>query len=81
MDDKQLHERISKLVAERSAGLKEGHIGSRATPEQEHRLREVQIALDQAWDLLRQRRARREFKQDASITSARPPEVVEGYEQ
>ncbi|MGA3351804.1 MAG: DUF2630 family protein [Acidimicrobiales bacterium] len=80
MDDKELHTRIAKLVAEERE-LEEGHIGTRATPEQEHRLREVQIALDQAWDLLRQRRARREFDQDASTTSARAPEVVEGYEQ
>ena len=80
MDDKELRDRIAKLVAEKR-GLEEGHIGSRATAEQEHRLREVQIALDQAWDLLRQRRDGREFNQDASTTSARPPEVVEGYEQ
>jgi hypothetical protein len=80
MNDKQLHDRISELVAEERE-LEEGHIGSRATPDQEHRLREVQVALDQAWDLLRQRRARREFHQDATHTSTRPPEVVEGYEQ
>jgi hypothetical protein len=80
MDDKQLHSRIADLVAE-ERDLEEGHIGSRATPEQEHRLREVQIALDQAWDLLRQRRARREFNQDTSTATSRPPEVVEGYEQ
>jgi hypothetical protein len=80
MDDKELHTRITRLVAEERE-LEEGHIGARVTPEQEQRLKEVQVALDQAWDLLRQRRARREFNQDASITSARPPEVVEGYEQ
>jgi hypothetical protein len=80
MDDQELHSRIAKLVAEERE-LEEGHIGTRATPEQEQRLREVQIALDQAWDLLRQRRARREFHQDASVTSTRPPEIVEGYEQ
>ena len=80
MDDNELHELINKLVAEERE-LEEGHIGTRATPEQERRLKEVEVALDQAWDLLRQRRARREFNQDASTTSARPPEIVEGYEQ
>lgn len=80
MDDKELHDKISRLVAE-ERDLEEGHIGVRATPEQERRLQEVQVALDQAWDLLRQRRARREFSQDASSVTARPPEVVEGYEQ
>ena len=80
MDDQELHVRISELVAEERE-LEEGHIGTRATPEQEQRLRDVQVALDQAWDLLRQRRARREFNQDTSVASTRPPEVVEGYQQ
>jgi len=80
MDDKALHEHISKLVAE-ERDLEEGHIGVRATPEQEARLQEIQVALDQYWDLLRQRQARREFGQDPSITGRRPPEVVEGYQQ
>ena len=53
MDDKELLNRIATLVAEERQ-LEEGHIGSRATGDQEHRLREVQVALDQAWDLLRQ---------------------------
>ena len=61
MDDSELHARISELVAE-ERDLEEGHIGTRATPEQEQRLRDVQVALDQAWDLLRQRRARRLYR-------------------
>jgi hypothetical protein len=80
MDDQELHTRITKLVAEERE-LEEGHIGTRATPEQEQRLSDVQVALDQAWDLLRQRRARREFNQDTSVATPRPPEIVEGYQQ
>ena len=80
MNDRELYEQISKLVAEERE-LEEGHIGVRATPELEARLLEVQVALDQYWDLLRQRRARREFGQDLNSTSARPPEVVERYQQ
>jgi len=80
MDDQELLTRISKLVAE-ERDLEESHIGTRATAEQEQRLQAVHVALDQAWDLLRQRRARREFDQDTSVTSARPPEIVEGYQQ
>jgi len=80
MDDKALREHISKLVAEERE-LEEGHIGVRATPEQEERLQKIQLALDQYWDLLRQRQARREFGQDPSITGRRSPEVVEGYQQ
>ena len=80
MNDRMLHEHISKLVAEERE-LEEGHIGVRATPEQEQRLQEIQVALDQYWDLLRQRQARREFGQDLDSTRTRPPEVVEGYQQ
>jgi hypothetical protein len=80
MDDRELHKRIAKLVAEERE-LEEGHIGARVTSEQEQRLREVRAALDQSWDLLRQRRARREFSQDIATTSPRPPEIVEGYQQ
>jgi hypothetical protein len=80
MEDRELHKRIADLVAEERE-LEEGHIGTRATPEQETRLREVREALDQSWDLLRQRRARREFHQDITVASPRPPEIVERYQQ
>jgi len=80
MDNRDLYAHISKLVSEEHQ-LEEGHKGVPATPEEEERLREIEVALDQCWDLLRQRRARREFGQDPDGASARPPEVVEGYQQ
>ena len=45
------------------------------------RLKTVQIELDQCWDLLRQRRALREFGEDPDQARVRPPRVVEKYEQ
>jgi hypothetical protein len=45
------------------------------------RLGKIQVELDQCWDLLRQRRARREFDQDPDGASVRPASVVERYEQ
>ena len=45
------------------------------------RLEKIQVELDQCWDLLRQRRARREFGQDPDGAKARPASVVERYEQ
>jgi hypothetical protein len=45
------------------------------------RLKELEVELDQCWDLLRQRRARREFGLDPDQARVRPPEVVENYEQ
>ena len=45
------------------------------------RLATLEVQLDQCWDLLRQRRARREFGEDASTARARPAAVVEHYLQ
>ena len=45
------------------------------------RLEEIQVELDQCWDLLRQRRARREFGQDPNDARVRPDSVVERYKQ
>ena len=48
--------------------------------EQSKRLADIQTELDQCWDLLRQRRALREFGNDPSQAHARPAGVVKGYE-
>ena len=45
------------------------------------RLEAIKIELDQCWDLLRQRDARREFGQDPNEANVRPPSVVERYKQ
>jgi hypothetical protein len=44
------------------------------------RLHVIQIELDQCWDLLHQRRARRSAGMDPNKAEVRPPDVVEGYE-
>lgn len=45
------------------------------------RLAKLKVELDQCWDLLRQRRALREFGDDPSKAKVRPSDVVENYEQ
>ena len=45
------------------------------------RLEAVKVELDQCWDLLRQRRAKREFGDDPDKAKVRPASVVENYEQ
>jgi len=45
------------------------------------RLESVRVQLDQCWDLLRQRRALREFGDDPDKAKVRPPNVVEEYRQ
>ena len=45
------------------------------------RLASLQVELDRCWDLLRQRRALREFGDDPSSARLRPASIVERYEQ
>ena len=48
--------------------------------DEEHaRLRDLEVQLDQCWDLLRQRRALRETGGDPREAQVRPPDEVEGY--
>ena len=45
------------------------------------RLAILKVELDQCWDLLRQRRALREFGEDPGKAKVRPARIVENYEQ
>ncbi|MFE3828859.1 DUF2630 family protein [Streptomyces sp. NPDC059092] len=49
-------------------------------PEEETRLRSVEVQLDQCWDLLRQRRAKSEFGENPDEARVRPASEVEGYQ-
>ena len=51
------------------------------TSEDDARLGEIKVQLDQCWDLLRQRRALREFGEDPDKAKVRPAKIVENYEQ
>ena len=80
MTDEGIHNRIEELVAEEHSLYTRAAAGGLS--EDEHRrLESVKVALDQAWDLLRQRRALREAGGDAEAAQVRDPEVVEHYEQ
>jgi uncharacterized protein DUF2630 len=80
MADEQVHARIEELVKEEHE-LWEREAQGVATDEDRQRLEAVKIALDQSWDLLRQRRALREAGFDPEVAGARDANVVEGYEQ
>jgi hypothetical protein len=80
MDDKQVLDRIGDLVEEEHA-LERQALGQGLDDDQQARLHEVEIQLDQCWDLLRQRRARRDAGQDPDIARVRPEGTVEGYLQ
>ena len=73
--DKNVLGHIQHLVAEEHALFEKG-----AHDEAESaRLAAIQVELDQCWDLLRQRRAKRETGHPASEAQARPTDVVEKY--
>ena len=80
MDDKQVLDRIGNLVEEEHA-LERQALGQGLDDDQQARLHEVEVQLDQCWDLLRQRRAREEFGLDPDDASARGADTIEHYEQ
>ena len=76
-----LRARINGLI-ETEHQLRAQLAGGTLSSEQEHeRLRSAEEALDQCWDLLRQRRARREFGQNPEEAQVRSASEVEEYRQ
>jgi hypothetical protein len=75
MTDEAVLAHIQTLVTEEEALY--GH-GAPSDADQA-RLRTINVALDQCWDLLRQRRALREFGQDPAKAAIRPASTVEKY--
>jgi Protein of unknown function (DUF2630) len=80
MDDPQIHGAIDRMVAEEHELWQREEAGD-ATDLDRQRLAAVRVSLDQCWDLLRQRRARREAGQNPDGAELRAPEVVERYQQ
>jgi hypothetical protein len=81
MDDKEILGRIDELMKTEHELRAKLAAGQLTTDEEHAALRSAEEALDQCWDLLRQRRARREFGDDVDQASARPVSEVEGYLQ
>jgi hypothetical protein len=80
MNDAQIHEHIEGLVTEEHRLLEHGDV-SKLTKGDRKRLDEISVWLDQYWDLLRQRRARRDAGQDPDVAEVRSEDVVEHYQQ
>ena len=67
---------IKRLVDEEHKLYSQGKLAE----DDRSRLDSIQVELDQCWDLLRQRRARREFGQNPDEAQVRSSRVVERYE-
>jgi len=81
MDDKEILGRIDELIQTEHSLRARLAAGKLTSVEEQAELKSAEEALDQCWDLLRQRRARREFGEDDSTAEPRPPSEVEGYLQ
>jgi len=80
MNDDQIRTAIDRMVAEEHERRTQRERGPLDEADA-RRLRELAESLDQCWDLLRQRRARREFGLDPDDVGVRDPETVERYRQ
>ncbi len=81
MSDKEILGHIDELIQTEHELRTKLATGELSTEEEHARLKATEEALDQCWDLLRQRRARREFGEDPGAAASRPASEVEGYLQ
>ena len=81
MDDKNVLDRIHGLVDEEHQLRQQLAQGKLSADEEHARLKELEEALDQCWDLLRRRRAAREVGNDPNAEQAHTVTEVEGYLQ
>ena len=78
MDDETVIERINGLAAEEHQ-LWEREARGEASAAERERAKELEVMLDQCWDLLHQRRARRAAGLDPDDAEVRGAAEVEGY--
>lgn len=82
MDDQDLIARIHELVTDEHE-LEQRAVteGPGLTAADQERLQRLEVQLDQCWDLLRQRRARRHAGGDPDAATLRTASTVEHYLQ
>lgn len=81
MDDADIFSKVRALVDEEHALRASAGAGAIDIKEEHQRLQLIEQSLDQCWDLLRQREARREAGQDLNPVKVRSVDEVEGYLQ
>lgn len=78
VSDESIRESISAMVTEEHR-LRQEHVGQPLSDERRDRLAALEVELDQAWDLLRQRDARRDAGQSPDDATMRDAGTVEDY--
>lgn len=81
VNEQQILEQVRSLVDQEHELRARVQDGALAPEEEQDQLRRLERALDQCWDLLRQRRARHDAGQDADDAVVRPAGQVEDYQQ
>lgn len=81
MDDSDILARIREMVDAEHQLRRKMQDDPEEVPDAAQQLRNLEESLDQCWDLLRQRRAHREFAQDPNDSQPRSREQVERYLQ
>jgi uncharacterized protein DUF2630 len=81
MQDGSIQQHINELVNEEHGLRRAVQDGKITTESEQARLRELEVELDQCWDLLRRRRAARDNHEDPERLEVRPATEVEGYRQ
>ena len=81
MNDTEILAAVRTMVEQEHALRARMEAGALDPADEQARLRQLEESLDQCWDLLRQRRARRDAGQDPDNARARDVSTVEGYRQ
>lgn len=81
VNEQQILDQVRSLVDQEHELRTRVQDGELAPEEEQQQLRRLERALDQCWDLLRQRRARQDAGQDPDEAVVRPADEVEDYQQ
>ena len=81
MTDEDVLASIDRLVAEEHDLRSRHEAGELDNEQEQQRMTALETQLDQAWDLLRQRRAREDLGEDPDTAHERSKNEVEGYLQ
>lgn len=81
MTDQPIFDKINDLSNEEARLWERASAGGGLSTVDQERLDRIKVELDQCYDLLHQREARRDAGLDPDAAEVRPAEVVERYQQ
>lgn len=81
MDNADIFDKIDKLVSEQKQVRSDLQKGKLSPDEENSAIKRIEVALDQCWDLLRQRQGRKDAGENPASAQSRGASEVEGYLQ